>query len=131
MTNPEADAQGLAGLAARCEAATGPDRKLDLFIAKAICFFDGSRASYSLNQNLFPKYTASLDAAMTLVPEGWDWGIAHFGPRGSEAQMWPRGDRTSDRKVIGSSDTSPALALCVAALRVRAPHPQLSREDGE
>lgn len=67
-----------------------------------------------------PAYTGSLDAAKALVPEKWDWGIAHFGPRGSEAQAWPHGALDSADKVVGSSDANVAAALCAAALRARA-----------
>ena len=112
----------LLALAARCEAASGPDRELDAAICVALGIEPQAREMLQ-----FPAYdgcvryfTASLDAAMTLVPEGWDWGIAWFGPRGSEAQAWPRGDHTSERKAIGSSDGDVAVALCAAALRARA-----------
>lgn len=38
-----------------------------------------------------PKLTSSLDAAMTLVPEGWDHGVAHVAAEGSNAA--PEGEK--------------------------------------
>lgn len=55
----------------RLEEATEGSRELDVEVAKSIKFFDGTRASYTLNVNLIPHYTTSIDAALTLVPEGW------------------------------------------------------------
>ena len=54
-------------LAERVEAATGPDRELDREIAHVLLswplrWIPGNRSW---------QFTASLDAAMTLVPEGW------------------------------------------------------------
>lgn len=49
-------------LAARCESATGPDRELDAAILQsAYVLRRGQRG------DLGPHYTASIDAAMTLV----------------------------------------------------------------
>lgn len=142
----------LLALAERCEMASGPDRELDAAIRCAVfapagafveqspingawCVYEtgygGKKRSWEargLSQlQRLGEFTASLDAAMTLVPEGLDWGIAHFGPRGSEAQAWPRGAHDSADKVTGSSDTIPALALCAAALRARA-HQETSND---
>jgi hypothetical protein len=49
-------------LAERVEAATGPDRDIDHAIANL--------TNYATVGEVL-TYTASLDAAMTLVPEGW------------------------------------------------------------
>src|SRR5688572_19992568 len=78
-------------LAARCEAAEGADRELDCLIGVAIGRFftqpnkgwperldycerreDGGEVhpGHGFDQ-LVPRFTASLDAAMTLLPEGW------------------------------------------------------------
>ena len=54
-------------LAERCENATGPDRELDCDIhAKLV----GAPHRHQI-PSTWPLYTASLDAAMQLVPEGW------------------------------------------------------------
>lgn len=96
-------ANKLTELAARCEAATGPDRELDALIESAIPRF-----------GLY-RYTASIDAAMTLVPEGWTWGVFDDGT----AWVWPdeRRDLLTGKQAKAAT---PALALCAATLRARA-----------
>ncbi|KQM37984.1 hypothetical protein [Sphingomonas sp. Leaf10] len=60
----------------------------------------------------FP-YTASLDAAMALVPEGWEWNVWGSGYCRIMHPQTHRNDKD------GRSCT-PALALCAAALRAQA-----------
>ena len=67
------NAADLTALAERVEAATGGDRELDRSIQTLI---DGYRHADHLS-NLF--YTSSLDAAITLVPEGWKLAIWQSG----------------------------------------------------
>ena len=57
-----------------------------------------------------PAYTASLDAAMTLVPEGWNYGIF---PKCAQLTHGP----TTALKVVIATAATPALALTAAALR--------------
>ena len=59
-----------------------------------------------------PAYTASLDAAATLVPKDYDWAVFHTNG-GLTIHAWCG----SREDVFGGS---PALALCAAALRARA-----------
>lgn len=70
---------GYLELATRCEQATGPDRELDGDIATAIGWQDVRRESYGFVRGVCPakgkrqqvyRYTASLDAAMTLAVQG-------------------------------------------------------------
>lgn len=121
-------------LAERCEAATGPDRELDALIA---CHAPICRADYILSARPSQKrgmvtryfddgghgtfvcenYTASLDAAMTLVPEGCASAIGTMAfvneTRLPWACIWtPQGEPT-----WRSDAATPALALCAAALR--------------
>lgn len=118
----------LDGLALRCEAATGADRDTDWRIQKALGignwpdvemwppFCVGSRADKEI-----PRYTASLDAAMTLVPEGWHTKLA-LEDRHSHSWRWDlRGGFGFD---AGARAATPALALTAAALRARAQAPQ-------
>lgn len=105
---PQGSAARLRGLIARLEAATGPDRELDI----AIWHYLGN-----------PKertpllwvgcYTSSIDAALTLVPEGHDWSIGdvngHFGGT-------PVAYVGNDTARFGET---PALSLCIAALKAR------------
>lgn len=141
----------LLALAARCEA-EGPSRKLDLDISVAIDFrgvFLPLRAGESyqwgaggdeielrssadkrigtLDPDQFvPRWTTSLDSAVTLVPEG-AWRETN-GPRKSvnipspapnfwktEVDLW----RPSISIHMGWAATE-ALSICAAALRARA-----------
>lgn len=104
--------QPMSDLIARLEKATGPDRQLD----NAIWF--------SLDQPLPDdpagcplRYTASLDAALTLVPAGFYWSVLgsdHYG------QAWV--DKLDGRGTFksGKSSAGPIIALCIAALKARA-----------
>jgi hypothetical protein len=113
----------LTALIARVEAATGPDREVDADIAVALNvggladpvwkrlpggkFVDRGCAINTVSAD---RYTASLDAAMALVPSGVDWlldsgRIAIVGRR-------PAGPFTARA-------ATPALALTAAALRAR------------
>lgn len=69
----------------------------------------GQKRSASL-----PAYTGSLDAAMTLVPEGCEWAVNWGGNSVAEVNILPDGPLFK-----GYADT-PALALCAAALRALA-----------
>jgi len=111
------DKATLLALAERVEALDGPNRNLDADIMRAIGLA-GAPAVFALVDAPHP-YTASLDAAMTLVPEGWAVLMAfseqravcdvHTAPLGQHG-TWP----------AHASAATPALALCAAALRARA-----------
>lgn len=116
---------GIADLITRVEAATGADRELDDAIEAEIGDWinlggwqrkhkaTGVVESYSYRQA--PAYTASLDAAMSLVPEGWCFTIGQSVGFSAVADLWIAG------KVPGihqAADT-PAIALTAAALRAR------------
>jgi hypothetical protein len=124
------DATMLADLIARLEAATGPDRDLDLGILNALYgndwrWVDDEREWVTTDEygvgapgnpvcSLLP-YTASLDAAMTLVPEGTavviGWGqTPDTRPWARLAKPWNGADATG---------ATPAIALCIAALKAR------------
>jgi hypothetical protein len=116
-------------LAKRIEAATGHDRKLDGEIAKALGLPHGPDSGWCNNHSgdywtvdeCAKYFTASLDAAMTLVPEGYQFGCGSFGnPEGDGPWAWcePK-ERLTDDFPYGKGAT-PALALCAAALRARA-----------
>jgi hypothetical protein len=62
-----------------------------------------------------PAYTASLDAALSLVPEGYSFLV------GSGDQLGPPWAwvGTDPEHVKGESAATPALALCAASLRAR------------
>ena len=152
----------------RLEKASGADRELDALIEIAIgcpCIgelpslaegwswtFDdadedgavvvyctlGNKTSKKYKKYPAPNYTASLDAALTLVPEGWGWNVGSpFAP--SEAlegrsrpwaDIWLRGEEeiylpgaaavTDSPGWNHFNAATPAIALCMAALRARA-----------
>jgi hypothetical protein len=114
-------------LADRCEQATGPDRELDAEIAEASGNMpeDYQRAThygeprpyfwhkFEHEGEIIPlRYTASLDAAMTLVPEEAWWSVMRAPcAEGYDAEVASDDPRHA---------ATPALALCAAALRARA-----------
>jgi len=119
------------------EKATGPDRALDcaIFVATApspfvsyypdcvLATLGGFAARVEIAD--IPAYTASLDAALTLVPEGWT--VARIGQ--NDNKTWHvelrHGHCTSfDRVVIAPRDcaaATPALALTLACMKARKP----------
>lgn len=124
----------LAALAERVEQAEGPSRELDALIAASRLRLDGTRfASIQawVDEAIaerwnFDRYTASLDAAMTLVPKGYR--LASFGeeafddePKPWVATLSARAGRFGAMGKRGRAAT-PALALVAAALRAKGSH---------
>lgn len=106
----------LLALASRVEAATGADRELDALVAEAHW---QSRWGRSKPKDIKAEpVTASLDAAMTLVPSGLilrNYQSSRFVPHSCEVALsWAHGGW------LGNSDHSFALALTAACLRARA-----------
>lgn len=123
-------------LADRVETLTGPCRETDAEIWRA-CEYDtfvwweaAERASFSRNSTeehrqsviaarakaAAPRYTASLDAAMTLVPAN-HWVRQYYDDFGVQAEAMCGKATHSAVMVRGAT---PALALTAAALRARA-----------
>lgn len=105
--------------------ATEPDRIIDLDIARAIGVELGPESECF---EPYPCYTSSIDAAMTLVPEGW---FLHAAFENTKAIIY-RGDqhdfidwnaalqhRYGGRIRYAGSKANLALALCIAALKAR------------
>jgi hypothetical protein len=117
-------------LAERCEKAEGPDRATDHAIYEAVIIALGHTITRSdegfrveprgcdyfttITPAMVLAYTSSLDAALTLVPEGCNWSAESDG----SAHVWKGGDYYADISEYGKAAT-PALALCAAALRAR------------
>jgi len=110
----------------KLEAATEGSRELDAEVAVAAGLDKDTMCSMYLdwvrlnNANMInghpgPHYTTSIDAALTLVPEG----VAHWMIRSPKpwAKIWLHYDNT-DNETYGDGAT-PALALCIAALKAR------------
>lgn len=139
--SPVSIPEGLGVLAERCEAASGPDAELDkiiwLTLGKCLhlstsyeavqgdsghtcknCGADSWGNLGKFGQKLHdsvPEYTASLDSAMSLVPEGWFWlasNAVDSAPGGiaSVAPPWDLTDRPVEAATV-------ALALVSAALK--------------
>jgi len=128
----------LAALIARLEKATGPDRELDARIYAA-CFhphgFD-RMAERAFNRHDLRSYvwydtegrritcwgdkafTGSLDAAVTLVPEGFYWS---YDIRGCAIVC--AGEPPSEIYGDCRGHPSPVIALCIAALKARGEQP--------
>ena len=110
-------------IAERCEKATGPDREIDGRIHFATVLAepwpdDGMRLVAATEQfedsrDTVARYSSSLDAAMTLVPEGCAFEVTTTGFSPGASVVRPGVNE-------GAYAATPALALCAAALRARA-----------
>lgn len=126
----------LSNLIARLEAGEGPSRELDLQIQVALkrtdpsAFYNekddcaswhevhefGSTTASELVGGFLPHYTSSLDAAVSLVPEGMRWAVLQLPDGTYDAAVSPIGVPPLLKE---RESPTPALALCIAALKVR------------
>ena len=130
-------------LIARIESADGPSRELDAEIARSIgwgCVVRDPEAQgkyvcwrkhyRSGEWIMLPRYTASIDAALTLVPEGWRPYSADMSIKGRTRFLieGPKTEWSTDdegEKCAGNDwyaqgvAATPALALAAAALKAR------------
>lgn len=120
----------IASLIARVEAAEGPDRELDAAVAvaaKQVPYdFEPAgnglaswRAMYDNRWWDAPAYTASIDAAMTLVPEGVEVATGSGSERSFAQILYPhrKSGKWPQRRSVYTTAATPALALTAAALR--------------
>jgi hypothetical protein len=110
--------KSLLKLVERCEQATGPNTELSFAIYAAISGKDYSHIKRSQRYLYGEPYTASLDAAMTLVPEGWR--VRDFGDWEDRWLVTLMNEDTCETVEARSGRGLPSLALCAAALRARA-----------
>jgi hypothetical protein len=126
--------ENLLKLAERCEQATGPDRELDALIAgregalvadtrdcdgnSVTCVWPGGKFR-SGEWFILPAYTASLDAAMMLVPEDHNLNVWTHRTKESTAGASVTHNEDGKGPTVFKCAT-PVLALCAAALRARA-----------
>jgi len=131
----------------RLEALSGPDRNVDLAISVAVNYkgvFEGFEAKWSAGGDeievashkkymvrgkpkrnkgyldpaqFVPRYTDSIDAAMTLVPEGWG-RMFNQSENGLHCNVCLARSYPTNA-VVYSEAATPAIALCIAALRAR------------
>lgn len=117
----------------KLSALTGPDRECDSLIFKALfperdwvtfeengvdiwwsrcphdsCAFDGP-----------PAYTASIDAAMTLLAPNTLYAIGSMEDGPFTRLCWPMPDGSYSGGYVEASAATPAIALCVASLKAR------------
>ena len=124
----------LQSLISALKAATEGTRGLDYHIHEAIGWQDNDECGWSkpatgerTADTGWPHYTTSLDAALTLVPEGWGWAAAELDKGEPSAvvtnflpQLKPGTlDANPDRIDFRSKAATHALALCIAALKAR------------
>jgi len=121
-------APSLLSLGERVEKAVGPDRELDAAIKEAVGHAWDYGADWGSRENYNPvakAYTASIDAAMTLVPEGWpsrqvgttDDGRGYAAVAGNDMHMMAE---DPDEFFAEGDAATAALAMCAAALKARA-----------
>lgn len=123
------NAEALLALAERVEQAPGPDRELADEVLLAFGYWKDNDGLYRGGRTFRwrrPGHVyssahnplASLDAAMTLVPEGWTWDVDATAPEmGIDWTLWE--PAKGGLKVTGTHEM-PALALTAACLRARA-----------
>jgi len=132
-----ADRATLLALAERVESAAGDDamsrtmRALNADILRATGWREAEGDVIDPAGNLrmqMPFYVASLDAAMTLVPEGWRWMAGQreqpharaYVENGELAFVGAGSRRNPQRLWFEVTAATPALALVAAALRAHA-----------
>lgn len=137
-------------LAARVEAAEGADSELDALVGAARNPYPDARVIYGAGRRFYLKpgkgripfhvsggkgtsfgimhqshrYTASIDAAITLLP-GRDWEyMLEWEASSGVHDMIARVQIGNPHLHMEAEAATPALALCAAALRARAIEPQ-------
>ena len=121
-------------LIAELERATEGSRELDEIIHHSIIPSYTPQPNCPSQQQLSPHYTTSLDAALTLVPEGWFiWGLSdhrtsvHYLGDKHEHVCWRASLQTlNGGRLTVASGKALSLALCIASLSAR----QAMKEDG-
>lgn len=83
-----------------------------------------SKHPYPLGQGLYdkaPAYTASIDAAMSLVPEEWKLRQINFSAPCADCRKWTLNlfGGSVGQDTFHAEAHTPALALCAAALRAQ------------
>lgn len=114
-------------LAERCEGAEGPDRDIDLEIARmrGVTVMRRNYEDTANEEYTHWRYTTSIDAALTLVPDGYGLSVQRYWIARSDSPVWSTAIVTggvpgTPRRVFEGFDTpNAALAICAAALKAR------------
>lgn len=105
----------LVEIAERCEQADGPTREIDIEIGRAIHpDLEWYKETVRWNAD---QYTASLDAAVSLLPAGLRW-LCGSGDGTVGRPPWANVGMPGAADVHVTARTLP-LAICAAALRAR------------
>lgn len=114
----------LRALAERCERAEGPDREIDREIGGTLRIAPLHKLRGRISAS-WPDYTASVDAALLLVPPPSEWNIYSPDLDAGETKFsceiaptvaaWKAG-----RGAVAAYALTPALALCAASLKALA-----------
>jgi len=123
----------LLALVERLDALAEPTRETDGEIAKLILgwtyekkercrqpyWFKPGAEWYSREEKGPPRYTSSIDAAMTLVPDGFKWKVGYTMHVSHVAELRDYRDQPILGTFIGECDSNRAIALCIAAMKAR------------
>lgn len=115
------DRAALLALAERVEGLEGPDRVVDVEIATALgCGWDYAAdwGPRGLERPVAYPYTASIDAAMMLVPEGWL--VTHFSELGLAGGCVCALGNPETSQDATSDHGARTLALALTAVDLRA-----------
>ena len=118
-------------LIARLEESLASSRELDIEICVAL-----GKSRLDAGFQSAPYYTLSIDDALKLVPDGWTWQVSNRAPKPNFGRAYVHngelinvgGGLTPNPKYRGSEiiAATPAIALCIAALKSRQPLSRLS-----
>ena len=108
-------------LFARLAAATEPNRTLDHAIARAVGTIRTVQheREWDATWEEWPNYTAAIDAAMTLVPEGWCLYTLKNQYWGTTPKWFAGLANLSTHDVESAHGRTGALAIILAALKAR------------
>lgn len=146
-TSSSAVTSSLSDLIARLEKATSGDRLLDALIECEVRRFQAYAVGLNDNQRAHwkpvgtkgevvdgptryhaPTYSLSIDAAMTLRPAGANCSGFDDGPDICDA-YWSRNNVKDGYWLVTAEGKTPAIALCIAALKARSLPPNKSSGD--
>lgn len=69
--------------------------------------------------DIVPHYTTSIDAALSLVPEGWSWFVGKLRRESANPGSAQLLNAKAEPPEYRECAATPALALCIAALKSR------------
>lgn len=108
-------------LIARLEASSG-DRELDalIYISSYKSAYPDETAEVRIEyaRRCAPHYTSSIDAALTLIPDGMEWSVTTlYGV--AAVEMGLNCDNLNGPSYAHREDCNVAIAICIASLKAR------------